>query len=324
MISVIIPVYNVEEYLPECLDSIIGQTFSDLEIILVDDGSTDSCPQICADYAARDSRIRVIRQENQGLSGARNTGIDACRGEAIVFVDSDDYMMTDAIETLAALQREYDADISIVGGCTLDESGTRGKIPGLKKTNGVEVFSGRDKMDAYIRQGKIQNAVWARLYRRELFETLRFPLGKTSEDVFVTHLLVHAANRIVVSDQQGYVYRIRSGSIMKRSMTKKDFDVIEGRRLQSAFIEENYPELAQHMPVKLCSAAVTLVLRSAADNFSDPEMDGLVQGVIRENLKPFLHSGQKKSRKLWAAMSAVSLGLARSCMRLYRKMKHMQ
>ena len=183
---------------------------------------------------------------------------------------------------------------------------------------------GREVMTSYIPLHKQTNSLCGKLYARELFHGLSFPMGKTSEDVFMTYQVLHRVHRVVVDERPVYIYRNRPGSVMKRRIARRDFDVIEGRLLEKKFIEENYPELAQHMPVKLCSAAVTLVLRSAADNFSDPEMDRLVRGVIRENLKPFLHSGQKKSRKMWAAMSAVSLSLARSCMRLYRRMKHMQ
>lgn len=321
MISVIIPLYNVEAYLPACLDSVLSQTYADLEIILINDGSTDSSPAICREYAARDGRIRVIHQENQGMSAARNAGIEIVRGEFITFVDSDDYLLEDAIETMVSLQKRYDADISIVSGYSLDTDNKIVKIAGLAPVQGEELFTGADRMDAYIRQRKIQNAVWARLYRRELFANLRFAVGKTSEDLFISHLLVHAAERIVISEKPGYVYRLRPGSIMRRRITKQDFDVIEAMYAQSRFIRQHYPQLYPLMPVKLCSAAVTLVLRSGADRFSDREMDRLVKRVIRENLKPFLRSGQKRSRKLWAAMSIFSLRLTRACVRLYRRAK---
>ena len=323
MISVIIPVYNVEEYLPACLDSVLGQTYTDLEVVLVNDGSTDSSPAICEEYAARDSRIKVVHQENQGMSGARNAGLAAATGEYINFLDSDDLLEPDAIEYLYNLCRTHDADLSVCPMLRLERDGSIAPYKNHSAINGTEVFEGRDVMTSYIPLHKQTNTLCGKLYARELFRGLVFPMGKTSEDVFMSYQVLHRVRRAVVDERPVYIYRNRPGSVMKRRISRRDFDVIEGRLLEKKFIEENYPELAAHMPVKLCSAAVTLVLRSAADKFSDPEMDKLVKGVIRENLKAFLHSGQKKSRKMWAVMSVLSLGLTRSCVRLYRRAKHM-
>lgn len=321
MISVIIPVYNVEKYLAPCLDSVINQTYTDWEAVLVDDGSTDASPAICEEYAGKDGRFRLIRQENGGLSAARNTGIAACKGDYITFLDSDDALVSTALEQLLRLCTGYNADLAVCPMLRLEEDGSLAPYKNHAPICGTEIFIGEGKMASYIRLNKQTNTACGKLYARELFDEIRFPDGKTSEDVFTAYQVIHAARRVVIHEAPLYIYRNRPGSIMTRRITGRDFDVIEGRMLEAAFIRAHYPELADCMPVKICSAAVTLMIRTAVDRYSDPEKDALLRRCLRENLKPFLRSGQSSTRKLWAIMSACSLGLARFCVRAYRGMR---
>lgn len=208
MISVIIPVYNVERFLPKCINSVIRQTYKELDIILVNDGSTDSSGDICNDYAAKDKRIRVINTENRGLSAARNIGIDNAlpQSEWIAFVDSDDYIEHNMFAKL--LKKAPDSDIIECG--LIKEYRTTQKVESLKKGT----YSTREALVMLI-NGKIRNYAWDKLYRKELFREIRFPRGRNYEDVAIQHLLVSICKRFTIVDGCYYHYIQRSHSITK-------------------------------------------------------------------------------------------------------------
>ena len=204
MISVIVPVYNVEPYLRECLDSIIGQTYRELEIVLIDDGSTDGSPRICEDYRERDKRIRVFHSENRGLSAARNFGIENASGEWIMFVDSDDFVSPDfcAIPLQTALK--HGADLVIFERKFV---GWPASLKDREHPSGV-----------LTRHEAAQHgypAAWNKLYQRDLFCGIRYPEGRLFEDAATTHRLIYAANRIVRIDTPLYFYRYRKNSISR-------------------------------------------------------------------------------------------------------------
>ena len=206
MISVIVPVYNVEPYLRECLDSIIHQTYRELEIILIDDGATDGSPQICEEYREKDERVRVFHTENRGLAAARNLGVDSARGEWIMFVDADDFVSPDfcAIPLQTAL--EQDADLVI-----FEHKRVGWPIPPKEKERPSGVLAWPEAVEHGY------PAPWNKLYRRELFRGIRYPEGRVYEDVATTHRLVYAANRIVRIDLPLYYYRYRKDSISRRN-----------------------------------------------------------------------------------------------------------
>lgn len=319
MISVIIPVYNVKDFLCECVDSIINQSYTDLEIILVDDGSTDGCSEICDSYAEKDNRIKVIHQKNQGLSAARNTGLEHMRGDYLTFVDSDDYLMPSAVERMYTLAKSYEADMVACPFFQLMDDGSFIPFATHARINGTEVFEGADKMASYIRLNKQTNAVWGKLYAKELFQELRFPVGKIVEDVFVTYQVIHNSKRLVIDKDLQYVYRIRSGSIMTSPSSIKKYDVLEGRSLEANFISEYYPELARFAISRLCNEAVLLVFRTATDNFSYPEGDKYLRSILRKNLKVYLKSKHVRKRKIVAVLTVCNIKLARNFIRLFRK-----
>ena len=237
-ISVIIPVYKVEDYLDECVRSVVSQTYANLEIILVDDGSPDSCPFLCDQWADKDSRIKVIHKENGGLSDARNAGIDIAEGDYIAFVDSDDWIRPDMYEKmLTALKRE-NADICACNilSCYPDRQvswGTKEYTAGSS-----ELFLGMLYDDT-----KYPVSAWNKLYKRECWDTLRFPKGKICEDAFTTYRLIDQAERIVQIPDALYCYRIRPQSIMTSSFRKQRMDEEEAWRMNYEFIEEHYPSI---------------------------------------------------------------------------------
>lgn len=210
LISVIIPVYNVEKYLVHCLESVIGQTYKNLQIILVDDGSTDHSPAICDEYAKKDGRIEVIHQKNGGLPAARNCGLKYARGEYIGFVDSDDWIHLDMYKHLAEILEKYNADMS-----TVECYKTDGDI-GIEKQDSIniKVLSQKEYAKTFFKIGeqKIVYYVWNRLYKKEILEKNHFEERFTiGEDVVATYKILLKVKQVAVSNQNMYFYRQTSG-----------------------------------------------------------------------------------------------------------------
>lgn len=211
LISVVIPVYNVADYMDQCMKTVCAQTYKNLEIIVVDDGSTDASSELCDKWAIADSRIRLIRQHNQGLSAARNAGIDIATGEWIGFVDSDDWIELDMYENLYSLAVAHDADI--VACSHVREKRHTSKA---RYTSGeITVITPEEALKMLVIDTRLQNHAWSKLYRRKMFDTVRFPVGAVYEDIAVSHLLMHQANRVVLIDKPYYHYRILRKSLSR-------------------------------------------------------------------------------------------------------------
>ena len=238
LISIIVPVYQVEPYLDRCVQSILDQTYAHTEIILVDDGSPDRCPQMCDQWAERDDRIRVIHKSNGGLSSARNAGLDICSGDYIGFVDSDDWIRPDMYRKMLEAMLAEKADICAcrIVSCFPDREVILG---GADYAAGGSMFM----LERLYSDSLYPVSAWNKLYRKELWVSYRFPEGKICEDAFTTYLLLHKADRIVQIPDPLYCYRIRQGSIMTSSFTAKSMDEEEAWRENAAFIRENYPKL---------------------------------------------------------------------------------
>jgi len=230
-ISVIIPIYNVEPYLRRCLNSVLNQSYPNLEIILVDDGSPDGCPQICDEYAAKDKRIIVIHKENGGLSAARNTGLDVCKGEYISFIDSDDWVSEKYIETLINTVTKEDADIAIG-----EYKSTSGHHPKEQSSVFATTLSSKEALFRLFSKNNIVFTVsWGKLYKKELFSTLRFPIGKYHEDEFTTYILFYNSKKIAYTSEALYYYYKRAGSIVS---TRHPWDVLEYLEQRYIFFKE--------------------------------------------------------------------------------------
>lgn len=237
-ISVIIPVYKVETFLDECICSVLGQSYKNLEVILVDDGSPDKCPEMCDEWAKRDNRITVIHKANGGLSDARNAGLDVSSGDYIAFVDSDDWIMPDMYEKMLNVLQHENADICAcnIKSCYAD----------CKKQWGCKEYTvGNSEkiLDMLYSDTRYPVAAWNKLYRKECWEQLRFPVGKICEDTFTTYRLIHNAKRIVQIPEAFYCYRIRPQSIMTSSFSIKRMDEEEAWRNNYLFVKEYYPNL---------------------------------------------------------------------------------
>lgn len=244
LISIIVPVYNVEEYLPRCLDSILDQTYKNLEIILVDDGTKDASDKICDGYAAKDSRIKVIHKENGGLSSARNAGIDIAKGEYLGFVDSDDWIEPEMYETLLSLAQKY--DVKLVCGGRYDFSSRRNeKSIGLCPQK-EEVVTGMELLGRTFTWQNCDSAAWDKLYHRSLFETIRYPVGLVNEDVAIFYKLAELADRAAMCDKPLYNYFHRPGSITYSKLSEKSFHLVGHTAVVYPYIREHHPELTDH------------------------------------------------------------------------------
>lgn len=244
LVSVIVPVYKVELYLERCLKSIISQTYKNLEIILVDDGSPDKCPEICDQYAEYDKRIKVIHKPNGGLSSARNAGIDVMNGEYVTFIDSDDFIPEDAIEKWVHYIKEYHADI-VAGKYQMYY---KGDILERNSTGKAEKWSACDALRyMFIIDGKLCSA-WGKLYDARLFERLRYPEDiQYAEDMYVIHLLFHEAENIVFTNDVQYYYSQEGESLVRSAFSEKKLQRAEAVEKWIKFIEEFYPELKEEI-----------------------------------------------------------------------------
>ena len=213
-VSIIIPVFKVEKYLQECLESLLNQTYKNLEIILVDDASPDSCPQICDAFAKSDKRIAVNHKKNGGAASARNVGLDCASGEFISFVDSDDYVDEDYISRLFCLMKEEDADISV---CSFSNV-YRNRTEKIDNTEGI--YTAQDYLRLFLHDWKC-GLIWNKLFKADLLKNVRFTEGHIIDDEFFTYKAVMSARRIAVKNNNLYYYRQRKSGAMNRDEKRR-------------------------------------------------------------------------------------------------------
>ena len=240
-VSVIVPIYNTRPFLEECVHSILNQQFSEpFEVLLVDDGATDGCDVLCDELAAQDRRIRVFHQENQGLSGARNTGIDAARGRYYAFVDADDVVRPGYLQALYDACETHDAYMAICAVEDVNEDGTSQDPPEYTLPAETGVFVGKDLLNRfYAPNGTYYTVAWNKLYRAEVWKLLHYPEGRLHEDDFVAHRLFWRCDKVVCLDAPLYNYRLRKGSICRTEMKPEAFDAVDGLADRYRFLVEN-------------------------------------------------------------------------------------
>ena len=262
LISVIVPVYRVEEYLERCVKSILSQTYKNLEVILVDDGSPDQCPAICDACAEKDARVKVIHQENKGLSGARNAGIDAASGEYLAFVDSDDYVSPHFIEELYQLLQDTGCAIgqcrfSYVKGDGLVEEGDSAFCIYRGESLMEQLYGPEEKATCFV-------VAWNKLYRAELFKEtgIRYPEGRIHEDEATTYRLFHEAKKLAFLDRALYGYYTENGGSITSVFSAKRLQWLTAHEERIAFFKKNgYEKLLPAAYRKLCDACITFYFR---------------------------------------------------------------
>ena len=265
LVSVIIPVYKVERYLDACVESVVAQTYRDLEIIIVDDGSPDNCPAMCDAWAVKDSRIRVIHRENGGLSAARNSGMDVMHGDYVTFVDSDDVIEPDMINTMVEMMLFHKATIAVCASTIVDESGLH--IIGRHHIE-TRSYNREDALHELLYStDHIPNTAWGKMYDASLFtgeKKLRFPEGLNSEDYYFNAIAYWRSNLIYVDDRSKYRYRKREGSICTTDeLSPHSFDKIAIAELaNNQLVREGYADanaLSYHLMLRCYDVLFTLL-----------------------------------------------------------------
>lgn len=303
MISIIAPIYKVEPYLRRCIDSILNQTYQDFELILVDDGSPDNCGAICDEYAAKDTRVRVIHKENGGLSDARNAGYEIAQGEFIAFIDSDDWIAPDFLERLHSTLVETGADI-----CECEVFRTGGEevdsAPGTPK-----IFDTAEAMEQLIHDGNFHQHVWNKLYRRETIGDIVFPKGKTNEDEFWTYQVFGNAKKVARISDILYFYFQRPGSIMGETYSLKRLDALEAKLQRQIYVDEKFSQLHRQAKLNLfgsCiyAAQMSLIHLSKEHKAVAKERISTIVHQCSISLKDCMRVGG--SNKLWFSLAKLS------------------
>lgn len=240
LVSVIVPIYKVEAFLNKCIQSIVGQTYADLEIILVDDGSPDSCPRMCDDWAAKDRRIKVIHKENGGLSDARNAGLAIATGEYISFIDSDDWIEPDFLQVLLDAMGQTGADIADCATRLVSEDGKGLSVRGANEDETLDTVSALVRL---VKEDRVYQTVWNKLYRRAVIGDIRFEKGKYNEDDYFTYQVFDRAKKVAVVAKPLYNYLQRAGSIMGVGYNPRRLDGLKARVLRMEYLQK-YPETA--------------------------------------------------------------------------------
>ncbi len=239
IITIVVPVYNTAEYISRCLDSIINQTYSFLEIICVNDGSTDNSVKILQEYSKKDSRIKIINQENQGLSSARNTGLKHATGKFITFVDSDDEITPSMVYDLLNAIKSTNSDISI---CSFVETFQNGKTKPFPHTTKQKTYSTVQAIRAMLKEENFNLTATMKLYKASIVKNLTFPVGKLHEDVGFTYRAITKASKIVFTPNDDYIYHHHSNSIVSKFDSRK-FDLIELTDKMCEEIDASFPQL---------------------------------------------------------------------------------
>lgn len=307
-ISIIVPCYNVEAYLCKCVDSLLAQTYKNIEIILVDDGSPDASGAICDEYAQKDNRIKVIHKKNGGLSDARNVAIDIAKGEYITFVDSDDFVASDYVETLYHLVKKYQCKVGVAWlrtfheGCEADTN----QLPYIEK-----LFDRMEGIEKMFYQELFDTAAWCKIYHRSLFETgIRYPLGLIYEDLPTTYLLFLQADKIAFCNRVIYNYLLRANSIEgqpfkanKLDSALKILDMIQSHANELKPIEKA-------VRCRMLSFCLHILLEMPA-GYPDKRKQVLIDYVKRNRWKVLTDTRARKKARIGALISYLGLNTTR-------------
>ena len=308
LVSVIVPVYNVESYVGRCIESIQEQTYENLEIILINDGSKDNSLEVCQKYADQDSRIRIITQKNAGVSAARNTGLDAASGRYIAFVDSDDYIHREYVKYLLSLCDKNKCKVSQIQYTYVDDEPTenhwkiRTNEPIQTICDGVveKMWSFQDLFTSSSRSYRA--IVWGKLFSKDLFDSYRFPVGKIYEDEEAAFFLCYHAGNIVISSRHMYFYYMSQGSIMRNERKYVNWDFLDHHKNIISFLEKNNEVILLNSERKeLCIRLMLRYFDAVKNGFKKDEIARLKQEFNQQF--PKIRKNKYISRREWFSIS---------------------
>lgn len=321
LISIVVPIYNVEKYLNRCIDSVINQTYKNLEIILVDDGSNDNSGMICDQYAKKDKRIRVIHQDNAGQAAARNLGIELARGKYLAFVDSDDYITLDYIEYLYNLLIKYNADMSICSYRII----TNKKIVDAKQDYFELEYNTSNCLNDMLLSRNLTVSPCMKLYKKDLIKNIKFPVGKICEDNGTTYKFIASSKKIIYGNKANYNYYRRNGSTMNQSFSPKYFDILEMTDIMSNDLTNNYKDIIDAINFKNMEVRFT-VLRKIAESNNYNLYRNEVLRIKKELITYYKSINNKQILSLKDKVGYYSLRLSFKIFslfwKLYRKIKY--
>ena len=315
LISIILPIYNIEQYLPKCMDSILNQTYKNLEIIMVDDGSTDSCGHMCDEYRKKDSRIVVLHKSNGGLSDARNYGIRNANGKYIACVDPDDYVDNSYVEYLVGLVMKYGTKMSICQHRVIYDSGK------IKENGrpGDECLGTEKCLERMLYHDVIDTSAWAKMYHRSLFSSVEYPNGKLFEDIGTTYALMMQCDEIAVGYESKYTYVFHNNSIVNSSFKLSKLDMLDMTDKMAKDVCAAYPGLEKAVKRRQVYARFSTLNQML-------DVEGFEYISVRENIiryilanKNFLIKNSKCSNRDKIAVVLLKLGfpLYRMIWKLY-------
>lgn len=327
-ISVVIPVYNVEKYLDRCVESIINQTYTDLEIILVDDGSLDNCPKLCDEWTLRDSRIRTVHRENGGQSCARNTGLSVATGDYVVFVDSDDWIEENTYEyCLHLLDRYKDADVVQFDIMFASSFNTKAKA----RKEHIDLFRGKEILEHYMEASTKDGGMYSMctvLVRTDIAKRHSFRIGKINEDIDYKFKILKESNLWIVSNQIKYCYWQEGNSTSSGKVKVRDFQLYEAaEELYQLCLSENNKKIEYYGRVKMARTPFSLLSRIAiwgVDNstINEAEVTKLLIKELRHVLPTLIGAPIPYSRKYLAILMAVNFSLTKSILKLCRRIAY--
>lgn len=326
LISIIIPVYNVEKYLHRCVDSVLNQTYKNIEVILVDDGSPDGSPAICDEYEQKDSRVKVLHKQNGGLSSARNAGMAIATGEYIGFVDSDDWIEPSMYQVCYDLIEQNKADMAKVGRCI--STGENNKTSN-SSTPKIEIYTDKEILQYYMTTTTTTTgsyAVWRSVYRADILYGLTFRDGKINEDIDFNFKAYSKCKKIVVTSQELYYYYQNIESLSNGGLKTKDFDLREAADILCDLTsKETYGSIAFLGKVKQARTAFSFLCKIAYFGISDPTIDKkeMVQKLTaehRKNVGVLLKAPLPLSRKVLSILFAINYKLTETAIHIAQKL----
>ncbi len=321
LISVIVPVYKVEQYLHKCVNSIRNQTYKNLEILLVDDGSPDRCSEMCDELAKQDSRIRVLHKENGGLSSARNAGLDIMQGEYVGFVDSDDWIEAEMYETLLCLIQEHNAKIAACG-ISMDrpDGGVAYFNPFYPQETDVSVFSSRDALRELTQHNRITNSVCDKLFHRSVFTDCRMTVGQINEDFEIMPMCLEKSPVIAYSPRPMYHYLMTPSSITRGGFRPVHFTESRLSRKRMAYYREHYPDIYPYAVAGHAEICLNVVDLSAGIEQCAQERALLMQ-ELRTLVRPAVFRLLSQKNKIKYLLFRISPRLFVRFMKRYRRQK---
>lgn len=296
LVTVIIPIYKVENVLKRCIDSVLGQIYQNMEVILVNDGSPDDCGVICDEYASKDSRIRVIHKDNGGLSDARNAAIDIMRGEYVTFVDSDDYINNYYISHLVEAIQKDDSDMA----CSWFESVFEGEKPKSRPVAAIIDYSLNDRygyLNKMLYQQVAESSAWGKLYKKDIFQNVRYPKGRLYEDIAVIHKVIEQCEKICVIGNVDYYYWQRKNSIMYQPFSEWQMDAVYFLNDLGSYINDNYPGLHKAFCCRHLSMSSNIICRIDDQDRYKSQVDFLWDGIKKDRMFVLMdREGRRKAR----------------------------